>query len=42
MREFIGSLGLPEAEQERLLALTPHSYIGYAEKLVGRLGADGA
>ena len=42
MREFIGSLGLPEAEQERLLALTPHSYIGYAEKLVGHLGADGA
>jgi len=42
MREFIGSLGLPEAEQERLLALTPHGYVGYAEKLVRHLGADGA
>ena len=37
MREFIGSLGLPEAEQERLLALSPHTYVGYAAGLVSRL-----
>ena len=37
MREFISSLGLPEAEQERLLALTPQSYVGLAAELVGHL-----
>ena len=37
MREFIGSLGLPEAEQERLLALSPHTYVGYAAGLVSHL-----
>ena len=39
MREFIEGLGLPEAERERLLALTPHSYVGYAARLVDHLGS---
>ena len=33
MREFIGSLALPEAEKQRLLAMTPGSYTGAAERL---------
>ncbi|MGY5765595.1 adenylosuccinate lyase [Brachybacterium sp. DNPG3] len=37
MREFIEGLGLPEAEEERLLALSPATYIGYAADIVGRL-----
>ena len=37
MREFIRSLGLPQAEQERLLALSPHTYLGYAASLVSHL-----
>ena len=41
MREFIEGLGLPEAERERLLALTPHSYVGYAARLVGHLDPSG-
>ncbi|MGP9539899.1 adenylosuccinate lyase [Brachybacterium sp. AOP43-C2-M15] len=39
MREFIGSLGLPAAEQERLLALSPATYTGYAARLVDHLDA---
>jgi adenylosuccinate lyase len=34
MAEFIRSLELPESERERLLKMTPASYIGLAEKLV--------
>ncbi|PZP17880.1 MAG: adenylosuccinate lyase [Brachybacterium faecium] len=41
MREFIEGLGLPEAERERLLALTPHSYVGYAARLVDHLDPSG-
>lgn len=37
MREFITSLGLPEAEQERLLALSPATYVGEAAHLVAHL-----
>jgi adenylosuccinate lyase len=33
MREFIGSLELPEAEKERLLELTPATYLGLAPDL---------
>ncbi|MFT4179636.1 MAG: adenylosuccinate lyase [Thermomonas sp.] len=33
MREFIASLDLPEADKQRLLAMTPGSYIGLAERL---------
>ncbi len=33
MRQFIGSLDLPAADKERLLALTPASYVGLAEQL---------
>ena len=39
MREFVRSLGLPEAEQERLLALSPHTYVGYAAQLIEHLDA---
>ena len=42
MREFVRSLGLPEAEQERLLALSPATYVGYAAQLVGHLDAPRA
>src|SRR5699024_10001310 len=34
MREFVRSLGLPEAEQERLLALSPHTYVACAPQLI--------
>lgn len=33
MREFIGSLDLPEIDKRRLLDMTPGSYTGLAEKL---------
>ena len=33
MREFIASLDLPAADKQRLLAMTPGSYIGLAEQL---------
>jgi adenylosuccinate lyase len=33
MRQFIGSLALPEPDKDRLLALTPATYTGLAEKL---------
>lgn len=37
--EVVRSLGLPEAEQERLLALSPHTYVGYAAQLIEHLDA---
>jgi adenylosuccinate lyase len=36
MREFIDSLDLPSAEKERLLQLTPGSYLGLAPQLARR------
>ena len=33
MREFVSKLEIPEAAKAELLALTPHSYIGYAAEL---------
>ena len=33
MREFIAGLGLPAEVEERLLALTPATYIGLSERL---------
>ncbi len=36
MREFIASLDLPAAEKERLLALTPGTYVGLAPELAKR------
>ena len=33
MQGFIAALALPEAEKQRLLALTPAAYTGLAEKL---------
>jgi adenylosuccinate lyase len=37
MRAFIEDLGLPEAERDRLLALSPARYVGYAPQLVEHL-----
>jgi adenylosuccinate lyase len=37
MREFIAALDLPAAEKERLLALSPASYIGKAAELARRV-----
>ena len=37
MREFIGGLGLPEADEARLVALTPEGYTGLASQLVDHL-----
>ena len=37
IREFINSLELPEAEKQRLMAMTPGSYIGKAEELAKRI-----
>lgn len=37
MREFVDSLGLPEPERSRLLALTPQSYTGLAASLIAFL-----
>ena len=33
MRDFIGGLDLPEPDKKRLMALTPASYVGMAERL---------
>ncbi len=33
IREFIAGLALPEADKQRLVALTPAGYIGLAEQL---------
>jgi adenylosuccinate lyase len=40
MREFIASLELPPAEKERLLQLTPGTYVGLAPLLATRRGGD--
>ncbi|WP_077036208.1 adenylosuccinate lyase [Pelomonas sp. KK5] len=37
IREFIGTLELPEAEKARLMDLTPGSYIGRAESLARKI-----
>ncbi|MGC1387777.1 MAG: adenylosuccinate lyase [Steroidobacteraceae bacterium] len=36
MQEFIGSLGLPAAEKQRLLEMTPSTYLGLAPALARR------
>ena len=41
MRGFIQGLPLPEADKQRLLALTPASYTGKAAELARRAGATG-
>jgi adenylosuccinate lyase len=38
MREFIASLELPAADKERLLQLTPGTYVGLAPLLASRRG----
>ena len=37
MQGFIAGLAIPEAEKERLLAMTPGSYIGMAAELAKRV-----
>jgi adenylosuccinate lyase len=37
MREFVAGLGLPDAERDRLLSLTPSGYTGLAARLVEHL-----
>ena len=37
LREFIAQLALPEADRQRLLAMTPASYIGKAAELARRI-----
>ncbi len=37
LRTFVSGLGLPAAAEQRLLALSPHSYTGLAEDLVDHL-----
>ena len=38
MRGFVEKLALPEAEKQRLLAMTPASYTGLAAELARRIG----
>jgi adenylosuccinate lyase len=38
IQQFIGTLEIPAAEKERLLAMTPGSYIGLAAQLARRIG----
>ncbi|OYV28999.1 MAG: adenylosuccinate lyase [Thiomonas sp. 20-64-9] len=40
MRAFIAGLNLPEADRQRLLAMTPSSYTGLAAELAKRLAAN--
>jgi adenylosuccinate lyase len=37
LREFIGGLSIPEAERQRLLLMTPASYVGKASELAQRI-----
>jgi adenylosuccinate lyase len=37
MQGFIAGLDLPEVEKERLLAMTPASYVGKAAELAKRV-----
>ncbi|MGB3593102.1 MAG: adenylosuccinate lyase [Ornithinimicrobium sp.] len=37
LREFVGGLGLPSDEEERLVDMTPRSYVGIAPDLVAHL-----
>jgi adenylosuccinate lyase len=41
LREFVRGLGLPPAEEERLVALTPATYVGLAPELVAHLPSGG-
>ncbi len=42
IREFVTGAGLPAEAEQRLLALTPGSYIGLADDLVGHLDTQAA
>lgn len=39
LRDFINALAIPQSEKERLLALSPASYLGLAPELARRIGA---
>jgi len=39
IQQFIGTLEIPQAERDRLLAMTPGSYIGIGAELAKRIGA---
>jgi adenylosuccinate lyase len=41
LHAFIRGLAIPATERERLLAMTPRSYIGKAAELAGRVGVQG-
>jgi adenylosuccinate lyase len=41
LHAFIRGLAIPSAERERLLAMTPRSYIGKAAELARRVGGQG-
>ncbi|MHB8847463.1 MAG: adenylosuccinate lyase [Burkholderiales bacterium] len=40
LHQFIGSLNIPDADKQRLLALTPATYLGKAAELARRIGTD--
>jgi adenylosuccinate lyase len=40
IQAFISDLDLPDADKQRLMALTPAAYVGLAEQLVGHLEDD--
>jgi len=40
LRQFVSTLDLPEADRQRLLALTPATYVGLAPQLVDLLGEE--
>jgi len=40
LHAFIRQLAIPEPEKQRLLALTPATYLGYAAELARRVGED--
>ncbi len=42
LREFVRGLGLPASEEERLVAMTPASYVGLAPDLVAHLTTGGS
>lgn len=40
LHQFIAQLAIPQAEKNRLLAMTPHDYTGKAKTLAQRMSAD--
>jgi adenylosuccinate lyase len=42
LSDFISTLAIPQSEKERLLALSPSSYLGLAPELARRIGPGSA